>query len=160
MAAPAPPANGIEVRKDGGFTGAPFRKVCATCHTSRKTVRYCRIVMGHTGADWSEKRPAEESQAAQQAQAAAQQAQAAAMQRARDAGGSVREAAERNARSLDGAGLLEQAKQAAEQAKQALEAAKQETTAAKEQLRQLQQDFAWSVPGYFLLFCVLRVPRP
>jgi hypothetical protein len=69
VAAPAPPANGIEVRKDGGFTGAPFRKVCATCHTSRKTVRYCRIVMGHTGADWSEKRPAEESQAAQQAQA-------------------------------------------------------------------------------------------
>ena len=58
-------------------------------------------------------------QAAQQAQAAAQQAQAAAMQRARDAGESVREAAERNARSLDGAGLLEQAKQAAEQAKQA-----------------------------------------
>ena len=57
--------------------------------------------------------------AAQQAQAAAQQAQAAAMQRARDAGESVLEAAERNARSLDGAGLLEQAKQAAEQAKQA-----------------------------------------
>ena len=61
-------------------------------------------------------------QAAQQAQAAAQQAQAAAMQHARDAGDSVRaatEAAERNARSMDGAGLLEQAKQAAEQAKQA-----------------------------------------
>ena len=56
------------------------------------------------------------------AQAAATQAQAAAMQHARDAGDSVRaatEAAELKARSMDGAGLLEQAKQAAEQAKQA-----------------------------------------